>query len=403
MTATERFLKYIQVDTASDESSATCPSTPNQKVLARQLADEMLAMGITDARMDENGYVYGSIPATDESMPAVGLIAHVDTSDAVSGGPIHVRRVHYEGGDVVLNEEKQIVLRTADFPALEREIGHTLLVTDGTTLLGADDKAGVAEILTLAERFLQHPEIRHGKLCIGFTPDEEIGRGPKHFSIEQLGADFGYTVDGGALCEIEFENFNAAAAHVHFRGFSIHPGSAKDKMLNAATLAMEFHSMLPVRQTPENTEGHEGFFMLSEITGCVDHADSDYIVRDHDRRKFEEKKHRLEKITAYLNDKYGDGTVTLTMRDSYYNMLEKLRERMDVVERARDAMLAVGETPVYTPIRGGTDGATISFMGMPCPNLPTGGCNFHGVYEYIAEESLERMVDVLEAIVVGKK
>ena len=403
MKATERFLKYIQVDTTSDESSETCPSTPNQKVLARQLADELAAMGVADARMDEDGYVYGSVPATDETMPAIGLIAHVDTSDAVPGGPIHVRRVRYEGGDIVLNAEKNVVLRAADFPALENEIGHTLLVTDGTTLLGADDKAGVAEIMTLAERFLQHPEIRHGKLCICFTPDEEIGRGPKRFRLAELGAEFGYTVDGGAMGEIEFENFNAAAAHVHFRGKSIHPGSAKDKMLNAATLAMEFHAMLPVRETPENTDGYEGFFMLSEISGCVDHADSDYIVRDHDRQKFEAKKARLEKIAAYLNDKYGAGAVTLTLRDSYYNMLEKLKDHMDVVERARDAMLAVGETPVYVPIRGGTDGATISYMGMPCPNLPTGGANFHGVYEYVAVQSLERMVDVLEAIVVGKK
>ncbi len=403
MTATERFLKYIMIDTTSDEASESCPSSPNQLVLGKQLVEEMLAMGIADARIDADGYVYGSVPANCEGMPAIGLIAHMDTSDAVPGGPIHHRTLHYEGGDIVLNAEKNIVMRAADFPALAREIGNDLIVTDGTTLLGADDKAGVAEILTLAERFLKHPEIRHGKLCIAFTPDEEIGRGAKRFRIPELGADFGYTVDGGTLGEIEFENFNAAAAHVEFQGRSIHPGSAKDKMLNAATLAMEFHAMLPVRETPENTENREGFFMLSDIHGCVDHATSDYIVRDHDKTKFEQKKARLEKIAAYLNDKYGEGCVKLTVKDSYYNMLEKLKDHMDVVERARDAMLSVGETPVYVPIRGGTDGATISYMGMPCPNLPTGGANFHGVYEYVAVQSLERMVDVLEAIVVGKK
>ena len=401
MRAYERLLRYAQFDTASCESSDSCPSTPGQLVLARALRDEMLEMGLSNVRLDEHGYLYAEIPANAEGFPAIGLIAHMDTVDCVPVVPMNVRIVeNYDGGDVLLAGGETLSPR--DYPELAARAGKDLIVTDGKTLLGADDKAGVAEILTACESILAGDR-PHGRILVGFTPDEEIGRGAKRFRIPELGADFGYTVDGGTLGEIEFENFNAAAAHVEFQGRSIHPGSAKDKMLNAATLAMEFHAMLPVRETPENTENREGFFMLSDIHGCVDHAASDYIVRDHDKTKFEQKKARLEKIAAYLNEKYGDGCVKLTVKDSYYNMLEKLKDHMDVVERARDAMLAVGETPVYVPIRGGTDGATISYMGMPCPNLPTGGANFHGVYEYVAVQSLERMVDVLEAIVVGKK
>ena len=403
MTATERFLSYLDVDTTSDEASESSPSTPNQRAFAKRLVEEMRAMGIADARLDAWGYVYGSIPATCEGMPAIGLIAHMDTSDAVPGGPIRARIVHYEGGDIVLNEEKGIVLGARDFPSLGSEIGNDLIVTDGTTLLGCDDKAGVAEILTLAERFLTGQGPRHGKLCIAFTPDEEISRGAERFRLDELGADFGYTVDGGALGEVEYENFNAADAHVRFCGRSMHPGSAKDKMLNASTLAMEFHAMLPVRQTPENTDGYEGFFHLTAIRGCCDHAEAEYIVRDHDGEKFEQKKERLAKIAAYLNEKYGEGTVTLTVRDGYRNMREKLQDHMEVVARARKAMEACGLTPSHPPIRGGTDGATITYMGMPCPNLPTGGCNFHSVYEYVSSQALEKMVDVLEAVVVGKE
>lgn len=403
MTVKERFLQYIQVDTTSNEESTSCPSTPNQLVLGRRIAEEMRAMGIADARIDENGYVYGSVAATCEEMPSIGLIAHMDTSDAVPGGPIQARSLLYEGGDIVLNAEKNIVLRAEECPSLRRAVGQELIVTDGTTLLGGDDKAGVAEILTLAERLIAHPEIQHGKLCIGFTPDEEIGRGPDRFSIPELGADFGYTVDGGATGEIEFENFNAASAHVSFRGLSTHPGAAKNRMVNAIKLAVEFNAMLPVRETPENTEGYEGFYHLNGIEGRVDHATASYIVRDHDRRKFEEKKTRLEKIAAYLNEKYGEETVTLEMRDSYYNMRDELNDRMDVVERAMDAMRAAGDAPVASPIRGGTDGATITRMGMPCPNLPTGAYNIHGVYEYVSVWEMEHMVDVLEAIVTGRK
>ena len=394
MKATERFLKYIQVDTTSDESSETCPSTPNQKVLARQLADELAAMGVADARMDEDGYVYGSVPATDETMPAIGLIAHVDTSDAVPGGPIHVRRVRYEGGDIVLNAEKNVVLRAADFPALENEIGHTLLVTDGTTLLGADDKAGVAEIMTACEHIIAENR-PHGRISVCFTPDEEVGHGAALLDLERFGADFAYTMDGGVLNEVNFETFNAASAHWEINGFNIHPGDAKNTMINACLVAMEINSMLPSGDTPAKTEGYEGFFHLMEMSGTVEAAALDYIVRDHDAAAFAVRKETMRHIEKLINEKYGAGTAKLTLADQYRNMAECLSAHMEVVELAEKAIRKAGLEPVRVPIRGGTDGAQLSFRGLPCPNLGTGGYSFHGPFEHITVEGMDVAVDII--------
>ena len=401
MNVQERFLAYISVDTTSDETNAACPSTDSQRTLARRLEEEMRALGMEGVRMDENAYVYGFIPATDPALPAIGLIAHMDTSSAVPGGPVRPRLVHYAGGDVVLNEEKGIVMREKDFECLQKDRGRDLIVTDGTTLLGADDKAGVAEIMTFCEYALAHPERKHGKICVGFTPDEEIGRGADLFDVAAFGADFAYTVDGGAVDEVEYENFNAASARVTVRGFSIHPGSAKNKMRNASRLAMEFHGMLPPQEIPECTEGYEGFYHLTAMEGQEQQASLHYIIRDHDREKFEEKKGRMEKIAAYLNGKYGPGTFALDMRDSYYNMKEKVREKPEVIERAYAAIRSCGLAPRSVPIRGGTDGARLSFMGLVCPNLGTGGRNYHGVFEYAVVQEMETMVEILKNLVLA--
>lgn len=400
MTATERFLKYIMTDTTSDEASETCPSSPNQLVLGRQLVEEMLAMGVADARIDADGYVYGSVPANCEGMPAIGLIAHMDTSDAVPGGPIHPRTVRYEGGDIVLNAEKNIVLRAADFPALAREIGNDLIVTDGTTLLGADDKAGVAEIMTAAQQLLATGG-RHATLKIGFTPDEEIGRGADLFDVKGFGADFAYTADGGPVGEIEYENFNAAGAKVVVHGLNIHPGSAKGKMVNSQLIAMEFQGMLPVGQRPELTEGYEGFFHLLGMKGEVERSELHYIIRDHDMEKFEEKKAVMAAAADFINRKYGAGTLELTLKDSYYNMKKCIEPCMYVVERAKKAMAAAGMHPVEVPIRGGTDGARLSYEGLPCPNLCTGGENYHGRFEFIPTEDMEKCVRMLVEILTA--
>lgn len=400
MTATERFLKYIMTDTTSDEASETCPSSPNQLVLGRQLVEEMLAMGVADARIDADGYVYGSVPANCEGMPAIGLIAHMDTSDAVPGGPIHPRTVRYEGGDIVLNAEKNIVLRAADFPALAREIGNDLIVTDGTTLLGADDKAGVAEIMTAAQQLLATGG-RHATLKIGFTPDEEIGRGADLFDVKGFGADFAYTADGGPVGEIEYENFNAAGAKVVVHGLNIHPGSAKGKMVNSQLIAMEFQGMLPVGQRPELTEGYEGFFHLLGMKGEVERSELHYIIRDHDMEKFEKKKAVMAAAADFINRKYGEGTLELTLKDSYYNMKKCIEPCMYVVERAKKAMAAAGMHPVEVPIRGGTDGARLSYEGLPCPNLCTGGENYHGRFEFIPTEDMEKCVRMLVEILTA--
>ncbi len=401
MNVQDRFLSYVAVDTTSDESSESCPSTPNQWLLARQLRDEMEALGMQGVRLDEHGYVYGFIPGNDPAQPAIGLIAHMDTSDAVPGGPVRPQVIAYAGGDIALDGENGAVMREKDFECLQNDRGKTLIVTDGHTLLGADDKAGVAEIMTLCEYVLAHPEARHGKICVGFTPDEEIGRGADLFDLPAFGADFAYTVDGGAIDEVEYENFNAASAEVRVQGFSIHPGAAKNKMRNAARLAMEFHGMLPPQEIPECTEGYEGFYHLTDISGQEQQATLRYILRDHDRAKLEDKKARMRKIAAYLNEKYGENAFTVTIRDSYCNMKEKVLERPEVIERAFAALRACGLAPKAVPIRGGTDGARLSYMGLPCPNLGTGGRNCHGIFEYAVVEEMEAMVEVLKKLVLA--
>ncbi len=395
----QRFLRYVSFDTRSDEFSETCPSTDKQRVLGQALVEEMLAMGITDAHMDADGYVYGTVPGN-PCLPTVGLIAHMDTSPDASGANIRPRIVDYQGGDIVLNEEKNICLRERDYETLTQDRGKHLIVTDGTTLLGADDKAGIAEILTCAE-FLLHARMTHATLKIAFTPDEEIGRGADRFDVEKFGADYAYTVDGGIVGELEYENFNAASAKVTVHGRNIHPGSAKGKMVNSQLIAMEFQGLLPSFQRPEHTQDYEGFIHLTDMTGCVESSVLRYIIRDHDMEQFRGKKAMLEKITAFLNEKYGQGTVETAIKDSYYNMREKILPCMYVVDRARKAMEETGITPVTVPIRGGTDGARLSFMGLPCPNLCTGGKNFHGHFEYIAIEDMEKISEMLIHILTG--
>ncbi|WP_167958683.1 peptidase T [Anaerosporobacter faecicola] len=402
MNITERFLHYVSFHTTSDPTSTSVPSTERQKVLGAALVEEMKKMGITDAMMDQYGYVYGTIEATKgyEEKPYIGLIAHMDTSDAISGENIQARIVkNYDGKDILLNKEKNIVMRTKEFAHLLDYVGQDLIVTDGTTLLGADDKAGIAEILTLAETLLSSDEIPHGRIRIGFTPDEEIGAGADHFDVENFNVDFAYTVDGGKLGELEYENFNAASAKVIVHGVNIHPGEAKNKMKNAILMGIEFNGMLPPHEIPACTEGYEGFEHLASITGNEEETTLEYIIRDHDMEKFQAKKAMFEKITAYLNDKHGEGTYELQIKDSYYNMKEKIANHMEIVDRAKQAMEKVGVEPIVVPIRGGTDGARLSYMGLPCPNLSTGGHNFHGRYEYIPVQSLEKMVQVLQEII----
>ncbi len=392
----ERFLRYVSMETTSCEDNAACPSTPGQKVLGKALVEEMKQMGIADARMDENGYVYGTVPG-DPRLPTIGLIAHMDTAPDASGANIKARIVPYEGGDICLNEQENIWLREADYASLTRNRGKHLIVTDGTTLLGADDKAGVAEIMATAERLLT-ARMSHATLKIGFTPDEEIGRGADRFDVKGFGADYAYTADGGTVGEIEYENFNAAGATVEFHGLNIHPGSAKDKMVNSQLIAMEFQSLLPVHQRPESTDGYEGFIHLTDMTGEVEKTTLRYIIRDHDLAKFAEKKAIMTSAARFLNEKYGEGTVELTVKDSYFNMKKCIEPCMYVVERAKSAMAAAGMEPREVPIRGGTDGARLSYEGLPCPNLCTGGENYHGRFEYIPVEDMEQCVDMLVGI-----
>ncbi len=398
MTIYERFLKYVSYPTTSDENNECCPSTAGQMVLAKELVKELLELGVDDARVDEHGYVYGSIPANCDGMPSIGFIAHMDTASDAPGENIKARMINYEGGDITLNEEEGIVLTLEDYPYVAEHKGERLIVTDGTTLLGADDKAGVAIIMTAVEKILSS-DIKHGKICIGFTPDEEIGRGADLFDVEGFGAEFAYTLDGGGLGEIEYENFNAASAVVKVHGRAIHPGSAKGKMINAARICCEFDSMLTPDQIPEMTEGYEGFHHLIDIQGETEEAVSKYILRDHSKEKFAQIKAEFESVAATLNAKYGEGTVELIIRDSYYNMVEILQDKMYVVDRATEAMKRVGMTPFAIPIRGGTDGARLSFMGLPCPNLPTGGGNFHSRFEYVSVDAMERIVDLVVEIV----
>ena len=400
MTVYERFLKYVSYPTTSDENNECCPSTEGQRVLANELVKELIEIGVSDARVDENGYVYGSIPANCEGMPAIGFIAHMDTASDAPGENIKAKMINYEGGDILLNEAEGIVLKLSDYPYVGDLKGQRLIVTDGTTLLGADDKAGVAEIMSAAER-LVNADFPHGKICIGFTPDEEIGRGADLFDVEGFGAEYAYTLDGGVLGEIEYENFNAASATVKVHGRAIHPGSAKGKMINAARVACEFDSMLAPDEIPEKTEGYEGFHHMISIEGETEEAVARYIIRDHSKEKFLAIKAEFETVAAKLNEKYGDGTVELVLRDSYYNMKEVLVDKMYVVDRATDAMKRLGMTPFAIPIRGGTDGARLSFMGLPCPNLPTGGGNFHSRFEYVSVDSMEKCVDLVVEIVKG--
>lgn len=395
MKVNERFLKYVSFGTNSDENSDTCPSTPSQLELGKYIAEELKSIGLTEVIQDKDGYVYGVIPATKgrENDPSIGFVAHMDTAPAVRGDGIKPRTVHYEGGDIQLNENVSITLK--DFPYLEKYVGCDIITTDGTTLLGADDKAGVAEIITACEYLIAHPEISHGRIAVGFTPDEEIGRGADRFDIKSLGCDWAYTVDGGELGEIEYENFNAASAEITVHGVNIHPGSAKNKMKNAALLAAEFIGMMPKAETPAHTEGYEGFYHLCEMKGDETLAVLSFIIRDHSMEKFLERKEFIGKLTAYMNSVYGEGTFVADVKDSYYNMKEKILPYMHIIDNAVKAMKEADVEPLVVPIRGGTDGARLSFEGLPCPNLSTGGANFHGVHEFVPVQSMEKMVEII--------
>ena len=398
----DRLLEYVKIDTQSDGASKTTPSSQKQHHLAKLLTKELEEMGAQEITYDEEHcYVYATVPASEgcENTPVLGFISHMDTASPVSGANVKPRVVeNYDGGDILLNKEKNIWMKAEEFPNLAKHKGKDLIVTDGTTLLGADDKAGVAEIMSMAEYFLSHPECKHGKIRVGFTPDEEIGRGPDHFDVALFGADIAYTVDGGPIGELDYENFNAASAELKVYGRSVHPGSAKNAMKNAILIAMEFQNMLPEFQNPMYTEGYEGFFYLDSITGDVEETTSEYIIRDHDRTLFEQKKQLFEKTAEYLNFKYGAGTVETKVEDSYYNMKEVIEPHMYLIDNAKKCMEELGITPVVSPIRGGTDGARLSFMGLPCPNLCTGGENFHGRYEFACVQSIEKIVELLVRI-----
>lgn len=387
----ERFLKYVGFDTQSDPESEKFPSTDKQLVLLKYLAEEMKSLGMEDVEMDSYGYVMGTVPASPgyEDKKVIGFISHVDTSPDMNGADIRPQVIeNYDGGDIRLNEE--LIMTLKDFPELSFFKGHTLITTDGTSLLGADDKAGVAEIMTAAEYLLTHPEIKHGKIRIGFTPDEEIGRGVDFFDVKRFGADFAYTVDGGFEGELEYENFNAAGAKIMIQGRNIHPGYAKDKMVNALQVAADLNSQLPACERPEHTEGYEGFYHLTGISGGVENATMEYIIRDHSREKFEAKKNYLLNVVDFLTKKYGEGVITLNLRDQYYNMREMVEPHPEVIDIAMKAMEEAGVTPLVRPIRGGTDGARLSYMGLPCPNLFTGGMNFHGKYEYCSLNTMQK-------------
>lgn len=399
----DRFLRYVSVDTQSMEDEEVFPSTGKQKILGRMLEEELRSMGAAEVRMDDKGYVFAEIPSTaGHPVPALGFIAHMDTAPACSGTDIKPQIVkNYDGREIVLSQTPAIAMSPQEFPELLDYLGQDLITTDGTTLLGADDKAGIAEIMTMAEYFLSHPEIKHGKICIGFTPDEEVGRGADYFDVKAFGADVAYTVDGGAIGELEYENFNAASAAVTVHGVSIHTGSARGRMKNALLMGMELHSMLPVFANPACTDGYEGFFHLDSMNGGVEKAELRYIIRDHDREKFQEKKRLMEYAADFLNRKYGEGTIALEMKDSYYNMKEKIEPHKYLLTAAEDAMRSLEIEPKVLPIRGGTDGARLSYMGLPCPNLCTGGHNFHGRYEFISIQSMEKITLLLQKIAEG--
>ena len=403
----DRFLTYVGFDTQSSETSEESPTTANQHALAKHLAEELRLMGASDVKYDDvHCYVYAKIPATDggKQSKTLGFLAHMDTSPEVSDKDVKARIVAYKGGDIVLNEEGPVVLREQDFPELASYVGKSLIVTDGTTLLGADDKAGVAEIMTMANYLLRHPEIAHGPIAVAFTPDEEVGAGVDYIDLAAFGADYAYTVDGGRLGELEYECFNAAAATITIIGRSVHPGTAKGKMINAIRVAMELDAMIPAAERPETTEKYEGFFHVTRIAGETEGAVMSYIIRDHDRAAFEEKKERLAGIVAEINERYGAEIASLTMKNQYYNMREVIEQgNQFLVDDAVAAMESLGITPIVQPIRGGTDGSRLSYMGVPCPNLCTGGENFHSRYEYACVESMEKIVELLTVLATGTK
>lgn len=401
MNVLDRFLKYIAIETTSDESSETCPSTANQLVLGQLLVDELKEMGLTDANIDENGYVMATLESNiEQDVPVIGFISHMDTAPDLTTKNINPRVVKdYDGKAITLNEELNIVLSPNDFPEMVDYTGQDIVVTDGKTLLGADDKAGIAEIMTAVAYLCEHPEVKHGTIKVGFTPDEEIGRGADLFNVEKFGATYAYTLDGGPIGELEFENFNANNVKLTINGRNVHPGYAKDRMINSMEILQELHAMLPMNEKPQFTSGYEGFFLQTHIKGSVEQSFTGYIIRDHDREKFEAKKALMKNIVDFLNAKYGEGTVELDMKDSYYNMSEKVKPVYHIVDIAKQAMLDLDIEPLIHPIRGGTDGARLSFMGLPCPNIFAGGHNFHGKHEFVPVQSMEKACEVILKIV----
>lgn len=401
MNVVDRFLKYVSFDTQSSETSDTTPSTEKQMVLAKILKEEVEAMGLTEISLDEHAYLMATLPAnTDNEIPTIGFIAHLDTSPDMSGENVNPRIVKkYDGKDIVLNQEQNVILSPTMFPELLKHIGEDIIVTDGTTLLGADDKAGIAEIMTAMQYLIDHPEIKHGKIRIAFNPDEEIGMGASKFDVEKFGCEWAYTMDGSEVGELEFENFNAAAATVSIKGLNVHPGYAKNKMLNASLIAMQFAQMLPATERPEHTEGYEGFFHLTGMTGTVEDASLSYIVRDHSAKRFDERLKHLQEVTDYMNRIYPSGTVKLEIKQQYRNMREIVEPKKFIIDLAEKAMKELDITPLIHPIRGGTDGAQLSFKGLPCPNIFAGGMNFHGKYEWVPIQSMEKAVNVIVKII----
>lgn len=405
MNVVDRFLRYVKFDTQSDELTNLTPSTPGQMVFAKYLKEELEELGLTEITLDDNGYLMATLPAnTDEAVPTIGFIAHLDTSPDMSGRNVCPRMVDYNGGDIVLNEEKNIVMSPAQFPELNDYVGQSLIVTDGNTLLGADDKAGIAEIVTAIKYLKNNPSIKHGKIRIAFNPDEEIGQGAHKFDVDLFGADWAYTMDGGAIGELEFENFNAAVARITFTGRNVHPGYAKGKMINSIRVANQFAIMLPRWETPEHTQDYEGFYHLVGIEGSVEQTVMTYIIRDHDRDRFERRKKELEHLTRKINNEF-PGVAAIEIKDQYYNMREKIEPLMHIIDLAKQAMENMGVTPKVQPIRGGTDGAQLSFKGLPCPNIFAGGLNFHGRFEFVPVPSIEKATEVIVEIcrLVAKK
>ena len=400
MNITDRFLKYVSFCTTSDDETNMTPSTPGQMEFAQYLAAELKAIGMQEVTLDENGYVMATLPANVEGKPTIGFIAHMDTAPDASGKNVRARIVsNYDGNDILLNEEKNIVFEVAKYPEILDYKGQDIIVTDGTTLLGADDKAGLAEIVSACEYLIQHPEIKHGKIRVGFTPDEEIGQGADHFDVAKFGCDFAYTMDGGAIGELEYENFNAAGCKIKVHGVNVHPGYGYHKMINSMRIANQLASMLPRWETPEHTQGYEGFYHLIAMNGSVEETTLQYIIRDHDRARFESRKREIEHLVRKINQEYGEGTVEVEIRDQYYNMREKVEPVMHIVTLVEEAMKEVSVTPKVQPIRGGTDGARLSFEGLPCPNIFAGGVNFHSRFEYLPIPSMEKAMEVIIKIV----